>query len=222
MIKEVWNNYIQIILSLLLCLIFFHNTYTYAEDVKSGWKMSRPDNHRDKQRETFTSGACVIDSDSGSFPVGFSAYVIPEGNHPSYPPFCSPVPAGRLDIVIDLFSFELRDRPIAIKIVKIEKGEEHEISSLPPSTYTNGSIPLTVLFEPSSKYNILLFEKNADESTDKHLVTIPLDVRRKGDYVHTGATGSMFGFLFVVFGIVGLIVLIYRYLFNDNVVKVKR
>lgn len=220
MIKEVWSNYIQIILSLLLCLIFLPNTYTYAENVKSGWKMPRPENHRDKQRESVTSGACVIDS--GSFPVGFNAYVIPEGNHPSYPPFCSPVPAGRLDIVIDLFSSELRDRSIAVKIVKIEKDEEHEISSLPPSTYTNGSIPLAVLFEPSSKYNILLFEKNTNESIDKHLVTIPLDVRRKGDYVHTGATDSMFGFLFVVFGIVGLIVLIYRYLFNDNVVKVKK
>lgn len=218
MIKEVWNNYIQIILSLLLCLIFFPNTY--AENVKSGSEMSRSENHRVKQRESVTSGACVIES--GSFPVGFNAYVIPEGNHPSYPPFCSPVPAGRLDIVIDLFSDELRDRPIAIKIVKIEKGEEHEISSLPPSKYTNGSIPLQVLFEPSSKYKILLFEKNANESIDKHLVTIPLDVRRKGDYVHTGATESMFGFLFVVFGIVGLIVLIYRYLFNDNVVKVKK
>lgn len=218
MIKEVRNNYIQIVLSLLLCLIFSPNTY--AENVKSGWTMSRPDNHRDKQRESVTSGACVIDS--GSFPVGFNAYVIPEGNHPSYPPFCSPVPAGRLDIVIDLFSSELRERPIAIKIVKIEKGEEHEISSLPPNTYTNGSIPLTVSFEPSSKYNILLIEKKGNESTDKHLVTIPLDVRRKGDYVYTGATDSMFGFLFVVFGIVGLLVLIYRYLLNNNVVKVKK
>lgn len=215
MIKETPNNYIQIILSSVLCLILFSNTY--AEDVDSGWKMSRPDNHRDKQRESVTSGACVIDS--GAFPVGFNAYVIPEGNHPSYPPFCSPVPAGRLDIVIDLFSFELREKPIAIKIVKIEKGEEQEIESIPPATYNNGSIPLTVSFEPRSKYHILLLENNVDEGTNIHLVTIPLDVRRKGDYVYTGATESMFGFLFIIFGSVGLIVLVYRYLFNDNKAK---
>jgi hypothetical protein len=143
MIKEIPNNYIQIILSLLLCLIFLSNTY--AKDINY------------KQKDSVTSGACVIDS--GSFPVGFNAYVIPEGDHPSYPPFCSPVPAGRLDIVIDLFSFELREKPIAIKIVKIEKGEEQEIESIPPTTYDNGSIPLTVSFEPDSKYHILLLEK---------------------------------------------------------------
>lgn len=218
MFKEITKIYIQIILCFFLCLILFSNTY--AKDINNEWRITRPDNHRDKQKDSITSGACVINS--GSFPVGFNAYVIPDGDHPPYPPFCSPVPAGRLDIVIDLFSFELREKPIAIKIVKIEEGKEHEIELIPSTTYNNGSIPLRVSFEPRSKYNILLLEENADEDANKVLVTIPLDVRRKGDYVHTGATDSMFGFLFVIFVIVGVIILIYRFLFKDNTVEAKQ
>ena len=114
-----------------------------------------------EQRESVTSGACVIDS--GSFPVGFNAYVVPEGNHPSYPPFCSPVPAGLLNIVIDLFSFELREQKIAIKVVKIEQNEEQEALSIPSTTYNNGSIPIMISLEPRSKYNILLLEGDPDK-----------------------------------------------------------
>ena len=91
-----------------------------------------------EQLDSVTSGACVIDS--GSFPVGFNAYVVPEGNHPSYPPFCSPVPAGLLNIVIDLFSFELREQPIAIKVVKIEQNEEQEELSIPSVNRTKDAV----------------------------------------------------------------------------------
>jgi hypothetical protein len=169
------------------------------------------------QRESLTSGACVIDS--GSFPVGFNAYVVPEGNHPSYPPFCSPVPAGLLNIVIDLFSFELREQPIAIKVVKIEQNEEQEALSIPSTTYNNGSIPIMISLEPRSKYTILLLEGDPDKDIGTPLVTIPIETRRKGDYVHTGGAGSMYGFLFIIFGIVGSIVLVYRYLFNGSFSK---
>lgn len=170
-----------------------------------------------EQRESVTSGACVIDS--GSFPVGFNAYVVPEGNHPSYPPFCSPVPAGLLNIVIDLFSFELREQKIAIKVVKIEQNEEQEALSIPSTTYNNGSIPIMISLEPRSKYNILLLEGDSDKDIGTPLVTIPIETRREGDYVHTGAAGSTYGFLFIIFGIVGLIVLVYRYLFNGSFSK---
>ena len=169
------------------------------------------------QRESLTSGACVIDS--GSFPVGFNAYVVPEGNHPSYPPFCSPVPAGLLNIVIDLFSFELREQPIAIKVVKIEQNEEQEALSIPSTTYNNGSIPIMISLEPRSKYTILLLEGDPDKDIGTPLVTIPIETRRKGDYVHTGGAGSMYGFLFIIFGIAGSIVLVYRYLFNGSFSK---
>ncbi len=216
MIKKIL---IKINLSLLLFLVFLSSTY--AEDTKSEWKIYRPDNHRDKQQESITSGACVIDS--GVFPVGFNAYVVPEGNHPSYPPFCSPVPAGLLNIIIDLFSFKLREQPIAIKVVKIEQNEEQEALSIPSTTYSNGSIPITISLDPRSKYNILLLEGNPDNDIGTPLVTIPLETRRKGDYIHTGATGSMFGFLFIIFGIVGSMALVYKYLFNDTkVIKAKK
>ena len=172
-----------------------------------------------KQLESVTSGACVIDS--GSFPVGFNAYVVPEGNHPSYPPFCSPVPAGLLNIVIDLFSFELREQPIVIKVVKIEPNEEQEALSIPSTTYNNGSIPIMISLEPRSKYNILLLEGNPDKDIGTSLVTIPIETRRKGDYVHTGkaGSGSKYGYLFIIFGIAGAIVLAYRYLFNGSFSK---
>ena len=170
-----------------------------------------------EQLDSVTSGACVIDS--GSFPVGFNAYVVPEGNHPSYPPFCSPVPAGLLNIVIDLFSFELREQPIAIKVVKIEKNKKQEALSIPSTTYNNGSIPIMISLEPHSKYTILLLEGDPDIDIGTPLVTIPIETRSKGDYVHTGATDSKYGFLFIIFGIVGLIVLAYRYLFNGSFSK---
>tara|TARA_Y100001936_G_C16090453_1_gene685679 strand:- start:4651 stop:5220 length:570 start_codon:yes stop_codon:yes gene_type:complete len=170
-----------------------------------------------EQQESVTSGACVIDT--GSFPVGFNAYVVPEGNHPSYPPFCSPVPAGLLNIVIDLFSFELRDQLIAIKVVKIEHNEEQEALFMPPTKYHNGSIPIMISLEPRSKYKILLLDGGSDKDITASLVSIPIETRRKGDYVHTGAAGSVYGFLFILLGIIGTIILVYRYLFNRSFSK---
>jgi hypothetical protein len=53
--------------------------------------------------------AAIGTSERGVFPVGFNAYLVPDGDHPSNPPFCSPVPVGLLNIVMDLFTPELRE-----------------------------------------------------------------------------------------------------------------
>jgi hypothetical protein len=165
------------------------------------WRLHRPDNHA-KQKESISGGACAIQS--GAFPVGFNAYVVPDGNHPSYPPFCSPVPAGPLNLVIDILTPEVREMPLAVRLMKVEGGEEREVLSVPATEYTSGNIPLAVNLEPLAKYNLLLVGDDGAGNA-ANLVTIPLEVRKAGDYVHTGNGGTGWGFLVLVVALAGLV-----------------
>lgn len=106
-----------------------------------------------------------------------------DGNHPSYPPFCSLLPAGPLNIVMDLFAPEIREYSIAVRLLKVEGGEECEVLSV-PAQEESGNIALAVNLEPLAKYNILLIGNN-EAGDPETLVPIPLEVRRAGDFVHT-------------------------------------
>ena len=163
-------------------------------------RLHRPDNHA-TQKESISGGACAIQN--GVFPVGFNAYVVPDGDHPSYPPFCSPVPAGPLNLVIDILSPEVREMPLAVRLIKIEGGEEREVMSVPATEYMSGNIPLAVNLEPLAKYNVLLIGSDGSGKVGK-LVTIPLEVRKAGDFVHTGNGGPGWGFLVLVVALAGL------------------
>ncbi|SEN66774.1 hypothetical protein SAMN05216404_10652 [Nitrosospira multiformis] len=80
--------------------------------------------------------------------------------------------------------------------MKVESGEEREVLSVPAQEYESGNIALAVDLEPLAKYNILLIGNN-EAGDPETLVTIPLEVRRAGDFVHTSkGTGS--GFLVMV------------------------
>jgi hypothetical protein len=164
-------------------------------------QLHRPDNHA-TQKESISGGACVVET--GAFPVGFNAYVVPDGDHPSYPPFCSPVPAGALNLVIDILAREVRDTPLAVQLMKVEGGEEREVLSVPATEYASGNIPLAVNLEPLAKYKVLLIGNDASGKAN-NLVTIPLEVRKAGDYVHTGNGGTGWGFLVLVIGLAGLV-----------------
>ena len=102
----------------------------------------------------------------------------------SYPPFCSPVAAGPLNIMMDLFAPEIRKYSLAVWLIKVEGGEEREVLSVPAQEYESGNIALAVDLEPLAKYNILLIGNNEAGDPDT-LVTIPLEARRAGDFVHT-------------------------------------
>lgn len=171
-----------------------------AENISGGTaSLYRPDNHA-KQKEAISGGTCVIQT--GAFPIGFNAYVVPDGDHPSYPPFCSPVPAGPLNLVMDILAPEVREMPLIVQLMKIEGGEERKVLSVPAQAYTSGNIPLAVNLEPLGKYNVLLIGDDGDGSVS-NLVSIPLEVRRAGDFVHTG-TGTGWGFLVLVVGLAAL------------------
>jgi len=47
----------------------------------------------------------------------------------------------------------MREASLAVRLMKIEGGEEHEVVSVPPKEYTSGNIPLAVNLEPLGKYN---------------------------------------------------------------------
>lgn len=166
----------------------------------SGWQPHRPDN-QPKQKEAISGGACIVQT--GAFPVGFNAYVVPDGDHPSYPPFCSPVPAGPLNLVLDILVPEVRNMPLIVRLMKIEGGEEREVLSVPAKEYTSGNIPIAVNLESLGKYNVLLIGNDALGNAS-NLVSIPLDVRKAGDFVHTGNGGTGWGFLLLVVGLAGL------------------
>jgi len=97
----------------------------------------------------------------------------------------------------------MREASLAVRLMKIEGGEEHEVVSVPPKEYTSGNIPLAVNLEPLGKYNVLLIGKDASGNVN-NLVSIPLDVRKTGDFVHTGNGGTGWGFLILVVGLAGL------------------
>ncbi|SEO66289.1 hypothetical protein [Nitrosovibrio sp. Nv6] len=183
--------------AILMSLAF--SQVTHAQQTEA-LQLHRPDNHA-TQKESISGGACIVQT--GAFPVGFNAYVVPDGDHPSYPPFCSPVPAGALNLVIDILASEFREMPLAVRLMKIENGEEREVLSVPAVEYTSGNIPLVVNLEPLGRYRVLLVGDDASGNTG-NLVTIPLDVRKAGDYVHTGNGGTGWGFLLLVVGLAGL------------------
>jgi hypothetical protein len=170
-------------------------------EVSTEWRTYRPDNHA-KQKEAISGGTCVVQT--GAFPVGFNAYVVPEGDHPSYPPFCSPVPAGPLNLVIDILEQEIREMPLVVNLMKIEGAEENEVLAVPATAYTSGNIPLAVNLQPLGKYKVLLIGKGESGSPET-LVTIPLDVRRAGDFVHTGNSSMTSSFFLLVVAISGLV-----------------
>jgi hypothetical protein len=186
----------------LIALAFPPTVLAQQTEGSSGTlQLHRPDN-QPTQKESISGGACVVET--GAFPVGFNAYVVPDGDHPSYPPFCSPVPAGALNLVIDILAREVRDIPLAVRLMKVEGGEEREVLSVAATEYTSGNIPLAVNLEPLAKYKVLLIGNDASGKTD-NLVSIPLEVRKAGDYVHTGNGGTGWGFLLLVVGLAGLV-----------------
>ena len=187
----------------LIASVFLPVVHAQQTDSSPGraWQPHRPDN-QPKQKEAISGGACIVQT--GAFPVGFNAYVVPDGDHPSYPPFCSPVPAGPLNLVIDILAPNMREAPLAVKLIKIEDGKEREVLSVPAKEYTSGNIPLAVNLEPLGKYNVILFGNDASGNVSG-LVNIPLDVRKAGDFVHTGNGGTGWGFLVLVVSLAGLV-----------------
>lgn len=69
--------------------------------------------------------------------------------------------------------------PARHKAYEGEKQRGARVLSVPAQKYESGNIALAVDLEPLSEYNILLIGDN------ETLVTIPLEVRRAGDFVHT-------------------------------------
>ena len=91
-----------------------------------------------------------------------------------------------------------------MNLMKIEGAEENEVLSMPATAYTSGNIPLAVNLQPLGKYKVLLIGKDESGSPET-LVTIPLDVRRAGDFVHTGNSSMNSSFFLLVVGIAGIV-----------------
>ncbi|OJY14528.1 MAG: hypothetical protein BGO99_13305 [Nitrosospira sp. 56-18] len=108
-----------------------------------------------------------------------------------------------LNIVMDLFAPELREYPLEVRLIKVEGGEEREVLSVPAQEYESENIALAVDLEPLVKYNILLIG-NSETGEPETLVTIPLEVRRAGDFVHT-SKGTGWGFLVMVAALAGFV-----------------
>lgn len=202
MIPRIFPMVLYLGCTVLVALVLLPAAHAQQADNVSGsaWQPHRPDN-QPKQKEGLSGGACIVET--GAFQVGFNAYVVPAGDHPSYPPFCSPVPAGPLNLVLDILVPEARNMPLIVRLMKIEGGEEREILSVPAKEYTSGSISLAVDLEPLGKYNVLLIGNDASGNVS-NLVSIPLDVREAGDFIHTGNGGMVWGFLLLVAGLAGL------------------
>lgn len=189
-----------ILLLMILALLPIAHAQQIQGGADSAMRLHRPDNQA-KQKESISGGTCAVQT--GAFPVGFNAYVVPDGDHPSYPPFCSPVPAGPLNLVIDILSPDVREMPLMVKLMKVDGEEEREIVSVPATAYTSGNIPLAVNLEPLAKYNVLLIGED-DNGTNTSLVTIPLEVRRAGDFVNTGYGGPDMSLLLLVAALMGI------------------
>jgi len=184
----------------IIVMVFGYSSIVYALQGESS--SSKTSHFNSKQQEEVSGGACVIQTDA--FPVGFNAYVVPEGNHPSYPPFCSPVPTGPLNIVIDILAQDMREVPITLKLLKLEDGHEIEVSSLPEDVYPFGSIAFAVNLEPLASYKILLLFDNNYSELMTNSAEVPFEVRKKGDFVHTGTGETTWGFFFFTLIILSL------------------
>jgi hypothetical protein len=118
--------------------------------------------------------AAIGTPERGVFSVGFNAYVVPDGDHPSYPPFCSP--ACRSPEHHD-GSVRARDSGIPARSTTDEGGRWR--GAIPAQEYQSGNIALAVDLEPLAKYNILLIGNN-EVGDPETLVTIPLESGGQG------------------------------------------
>lgn len=125
----------------------------------------------------FRGGGCTIET--GAFPVGFSAYMVP-GDYmvpeqaieaPPISVLCNQMPApGTLNVTVDLLVRETRNIYMSVTLVRIDDDQEREIMSLPPTQYTSGIITHPIRIEENGPYAILLRDGKEE------MVRIPLQV----------------------------------------------
>ncbi|MGB4781571.1 hypothetical protein [Candidatus Methylomirabilis sp.] len=123
------------------------------------------------------SDACVLKK--GHYTVHFTAYqqqygaseigmlheVGSEKVKKEFKSYCEGVPkTGKLSIAFDLFNEEMRTLPISVRIVKASEGHEdkgssqhsHDILSLPPTVYRDGSIRLDADIPTAGQYMAIM------------------------------------------------------------------
>lgn len=127
------------------------------------------------------SNGCLINS--GTTPVGFTAYRIPAAQPESTrqeEALCDHLPQpGSFNLTVDLYDQALRTTPIALRLVKETGLGAEEIQSWPAQTYPNGNAIVLAKLDRPRQYALLL-DINKTAGSLAPDVRIPLYVGSQG------------------------------------------
>lgn len=122
-------------------------------------------------------GNCSIQT--GPFPVEFAAYQVPgpgEDQNIAIHPHCDHIPTpGAVRLSIDLMEPAEREIPLALRLVRIDNGEEKELISVPAKTYPAGVVALETKLDRDGQYALLL-DVAKSSSNSGGQIRIPMHV----------------------------------------------
>lgn len=118
---------------------------------------------------------CVVEK--GHYTVHFSAYQQREHVEgmpgKEFDPYCEDVPStGKTTLVFDLLDRELREVPVAVRVVEAEaadRAEPRTVLYVPPTTYSNGIVTAEASFDRPGRYTaIVSVEESAGDMAPAH------------------------------------------------------
>ncbi len=105
---------------------------------------------------------CVVEK--GHYTVHFAAYQQREHVEGmpgrEFDPYCEDVPStGRTTLVFDLLDRELREVPVAVRVVEAgaaDRAEPRTVLYVPPTTYANGIVTAEASFDHPGRYTAIV------------------------------------------------------------------
>lgn len=104
--------------------------------------------------------SCV--AEKGLYTVHFGAYQakqgVPGAPEREFDPYCKDVPkTGKTTLVFDLMNRELREMPLAVRVVEATNGPEpRTVLYVPPITYANGVVTTEATFDKPGTYTAIV------------------------------------------------------------------
>ncbi len=168
---------------------------------------------------------CIIANDF--YAVHFSAYLQPDKTDKNadpkaaFVPFCQKIPrAGKMFFTADLIDRDIRETPIGIKLVEVEKTgqkapddirEIRTLAEIPAKLYPRGAVEAQAEIDKNGDYVLYLLIGEAMEEDDKFRV--PLEV---GVDPNDNGKQWLIGIAVAVAAILGLVFLLYRLKFKPK------
>lgn len=134
---------------------------------------------------------CMVET--GTYPVHFSAIPVPPAGQEmaEQHAHCDHLPeVGPIRLMVDLVNQEERAMPLAMRLIKVEGGQEKEVLAVPAKTYGAGFASIETTIAEEGQYALLLDFAKIEKFDEGH-VRIPLHVGGGHDFPWGMAIGGL-------------------------------